>query len=181
LVVGADLRHSKQAATDFPYCLHSVPKENIVKPKPHAISGLVSFAFIACFWTSTLVSELLLSNGAVASVKQAIVYAFAVFIPCMIVTGATGFAMGGRSTRPRLVAKRRRMPFIALNGILVMIPAALFINSKASSGEFDTWFYVVQLVELLAGAVNLSLMGLNIRDGIQSTGRFARSPRGSVA
>jgi hypothetical protein len=152
-----------------------------VKLKPHAIAGVCSFAFIASFWTSTLVSELLLSNGAVASVKQVIVYAFAVFIPCMIVTGATGFAMGGKSTNPSLVAKRRRMPFIALNGILVMVPAALFLNAKAGAGEFDPWFYAVQVLELVAGAVNLSLMGLNIRNGIQLTGRFARRPERSGA
>jgi hypothetical protein len=99
----------------------------------------------------------------------------------MIVTGATGFAMGGKSTNPRLVAKRRRMPFIALNGILVMVPAALFLNAKAGAGEFDAWFYAVQVLELVAGAVNLSLMGLNIRDGIQLTGRFARRLGGSEA
>lgn len=148
--------------------------------KPHAIAGLVAFAFIASFWTSTLVSELFLSQDAVASVKAGIVYAFAVFVPVMIATGATGFAMGGTSTDPLIVAKRRRMPFIALIGMIVMIPAALFLNAKASAGEFDAWFYGVQLVELGAGAVNLSLMGMNIRDGIRSTGRFARRLGGSL-
>ncbi len=152
-----------------------------MKLKPHAIAGLASFAFIFAFWTSTLVSELFLSHDAVASVKQAVVYAFAVFIPCMIVTGATGFAMGGKSTHPHVVAKRRRMPFIALNGILVMVPAALFLNAKAGAGEFDAWFYAVQALELVAGAVNLSLMGLNIRDGIQLTGRYAPRLGGSGA
>ena len=143
-----------------------------MKSKAHAIVGLISFTFIACFWGSTLVSELFFSKEAGASVKEGIVYAFAVFIPFMIMTGATGFAMGGKGLNPGLVAKRRRMPVIALNGILIMIPAALFLDSKAGSGEFDTWFYLVQVLELLAGAVNLSLMGLNIRDGVRLTGRF---------
>ena len=145
-----------------------------MKLKAHAIAGLASFAFVSAFWTSTAVSELLLSHDAVASVKQAIVYAFGVFIPCIIATGATGFALGGKSAHPRVVAKRRRMPLIALIGLLVMVPAALFLNAKAGAGEFDAWFYAVQLLELVAGAVNLSLMGLNIRDGIRLTGRFAR-------
>jgi hypothetical protein len=173
LVAGAGHRFPKQDTTDFLY-LHTVPKENIVKSRSHAIVGLVSFAFIASFWTSTLVSELFLSQHAVASVKQAIVYAFAIFIPFIIATGATGFAMGGKSTNPRVAAKRRRMPFVALNGVLVMVPAALFLNAKAGAGEFDAWFYAIQVLELVAGAVNLSLIGLNIRDGIQLTGRFAR-------
>ncbi|EKM33328.1 hypothetical protein VCHENC02_1201 [Vibrio harveyi] len=34
----------------------------------------------------------------------------------------------------------------------------------AASNQFDTTFYIVQLVELLAGFTNLTLMTLNIRD-----------------
>lgn len=140
--------------------------------RAHALAGLLSFLCIASFWGSTLVSEVFLSHQAVAAVKQGIVYAFAVFIPLMITTGATGFVMGGKGRHPQIVAKRRRMPFIALNGLLVLVPAALFLNSKAGAGELDRWFYGVQVLELLAGAVNLFLMGLNIRDGLRLTGRL---------
>ena len=66
------------------------------------------------------------------------------------------------------------MPFIAGNGLLILIPAALFLASKARAGEFDTWFYVVQALELLAGATNITLLGLNMRDGLKLTGRLAR-------
>lgn len=61
------------------------------------------------------------------------------------------------------------MPIIAANGILILIPSALFLASKATSGEFDTSFYAVQLIELVAGAVNLTLLSLNMRDGLQLT------------
>ena len=143
-----------------------------MKSKAHAMAGLISFTFIACFWSSTLISELFLSHETVASVKAGIVYALAVFIPVMIMTGMTGFSMGGKGLNPGLVAKRRRMPVIALIGILIMIPAAIFLDGKAHSGEFDIGFYLVQVLELVAGAVNLSLIGLNIRDGLRLTGRF---------
>lgn len=138
-----------------------------MKRNIHAIAGILSFLFIASFWASTLVSELFLSQGAVIGVKIAIPYALIVFIPCMAITGATGFAMGGKSTHPILVSKRRRMPFIAVNGLFVLIPAALYLASKAQTGEFDAWFYAVQGLELFAGATNLFLMGLNMRDGRQ--------------
>lgn len=141
--------------------------------KIHAIAGLVSFTCIAAFWSSTLIAELLLSPEAIAAVKAGIVSAFVLFIPCMILTGATGFAMGGQGRHPQLVAKRQRMPLIALNGLLIMIPSALLLDSKASAGELDSLFYGVQVLELLAGAVNLFLMGSNIRDGMRLTGRLA--------
>lgn len=142
--------------------------------KIHALAGLLSFTCIVGFWSSTLIAELLLSPEAVAAVKAGIVDAFVLFIPCMILTGATGFAMGGQGRDPRLVAKRRRMPLIALNGLLIMIPSALLLDSKASAGELDSLFYGVQVLELLAGAINLFLMGLNIRDGMHLTGRLGR-------
>lgn len=138
-----------------------------MKRNIHAVAGVLAFLFIAMFWTSTVVSELFLDHAAVTSVKVAVTYAFIAFVPCMAITGATGFAMGGKSTFPTLVAKRRRMPIIGVNGLLVLIPAAIFLSVKAQAGEFDTAFYAVQILELLAGATNLFLMGLNIRDGRQ--------------
>ena len=63
------------------------------------------------------------------------------------------------------------MPFVAANGIVILIPAALFLAWKADSYAFDAAFYAVQVVELVAGAVNLALLGLNVRDGLRLTGR----------
>lgn len=145
-----------------------------MKRNIHAAAGVLAFLFVAAFWTSTVVSELFLDDGAVTSVKVAITYAFIAFIPCMAITGATGFAMGGKSTSPILVAKRRRMPIIGANGLLVLIPAAIFLSIKAQAGEFDTAFYTVQVLELLAGATNLFLVGLNIRDGRQMSRRHQK-------
>ena len=62
-------------------------------------------------------------------------------------------------------AKKKRMPVIAINGLVILVPAAIYLQAKASQGDFDTTFYAVQVIELIAGASNLILMGLNIRDG----------------
>ena len=66
------------------------------------------------------------------------------------------------------------MPFIAANGILILLPSAIFLNQWAAAGIFDTQFYVVQGLELLAGAINLTFMGMNIRDGLKMSGKFRR-------
>jgi hypothetical protein len=71
-------------------------------------------------------------------------------------------------------AKIKRMPLIAANGILVLIPSALFLASKAQAAELDTTFYAVQALELTAGAANLALLGLNFRDGLRMQGWFWR-------
>jgi len=60
------------------------------------------------------------------------------------------------------------------NGLLVLIPSALFLASKAREGELDATFYSVKALELVAGAVNLTLLGRNMRDGFMMTGRLKR-------
>ena len=57
------------------------------------------------------------------------------------------------------------MPFIAVNDLVILLPAAFYLQFKAANGVFDSTFYAIQVLELIAGATNLILMGLNIRDG----------------
>ncbi len=136
--------------------------------KIHAIAGILGFLCITAFWSTTLISELFLSHYAVAVVKQSICYALIVFIPLMVLTGLSGNKMGGKSQHPMIAAKRRRMPVIALNGVLIMAPCALYLNHLAQTEQFAApSFYAVQLLELLAGAGNLTLIGLNARDGLR--------------
>lgn len=138
-----------------------------MKPIVHAIAATTAMLIIAGFWISTLVSELFLDLASVAAVKHAIVYGLFLLVPCMAATGGTGFALGKTRKGWLLDAKKKRMAVIGANGLLVMIPAAIFLNSKASAGEFDAWFYAVQVVELIVGVVQLALMRMNFRDGLK--------------
>jgi hypothetical protein len=141
----------------------------------HRAAGILAFLTIATFWTSTVATELSGSHAAVAGVKHAILWGMLILIPAMAAAGGTGFRLGGRSTAPLVAAKKRRMPFIALNGLLILVPAAFFLAWRASAGLFDATFYAVQAVELIAGAVNLTLLALNLRDGFRLTGRLGSS------
>jgi hypothetical protein len=130
---------------------------------------------IATFWASTLVSELILSQEAIVAVKHSIVaYGLVVLVLAMAVTGGSGFALAKTRKGRLLEQKKKRMPIIALNGILVMIPAAIFLNFKAATGEFDGLFYAVQVVELAVGVVQLTLMGMNFRDGLKLAGSYPK-------
>lgn len=142
-----------------------------MKRKVHAIAATLALLFIATFWTATVVAELLLSQAAVIQVKSGIAYALLVFIPVMVITGASGFALGGKSRQALIVAKRRRMPYIAGIGLLILVPCALFLANRAQSGVLDSSFYAIQMVELIAGAINLVLLSLNFRDGLRSRQR----------
>ncbi len=136
-----------------------------MKQKMHAIAGTFGFLIILAFWSSTILSELFGTTQTIVQVKSMILTGMFALIPTMIIAGASGMAMGRRRKDAPSLAKKKRMPLIAANGLLVLVPAAVFLEGRATAGTFDTAFYVVQGIELLAGTANLILMWLNIRDG----------------
>lgn len=143
----------------------------------HLMAGLLAPLCIATFFVSTVLVELFGSHAAVAQLKSLIVTpGLWIMVPLMAAAGGSGMFLA-KSRKGRLVdAKKKRMPFIAANGLLVLVPCAIVLNRWAAAGSFDTAFYVVQAIELIAGAVNLALMGLNARDGLRMAGRLRRNP-----
>lgn len=150
-----------------------------MKTKVHAIAGVVGFLTIASFWTSTAVSELIGNESAITAVKNGILWGMTVLTPAMIIAGGSGISLGQGRNDPGVLAKKKRMPIIALNGLILLLPCAFFLASKANAGSFDSVFFAVQGLELIAGATNLTLMGLNIRDGLRLTGRIASPSAGA--
>ena len=140
----------------------------------HPVAGALALLTIATFWLSTALSELFASPATVVVVKTAIPWGFLLLIPALAAAGASGFVLAkGRRAGP-IGAKLKRMPFIAANGLLILIPSALFLASKARAGSFDASFDAVQAIELLAGATNIALLSLNMRDGLKMKGRLRR-------
>ena len=147
----------------------------------HPIAGAVALLTIASFWLSTALSELGGSREAVVAVKTAIPWGFLLLIPALAAAGGTGFSLAGGRKAGLVSAKLKRMPLIAANGLLILIPSALFLCAKARAGEFDSAFYSIQAIELVAGAANIWLLGLNMRDGFLMTGRWKARRRRRVS
>ena len=139
----------------------------------HRVAGIIATLCIASFFVSTLVVELFGSPETIASLKSLIVApGLWILIPAIAATGGSGMFMA-RTRKGRLVeSKKKRMPFIAAMGLLVLVPCAIMLNRWASAGSFDATFYAVQAIELIAGAINLTLMSLNVRDGLRMAGRL---------
>lgn len=138
----------------------------------HPIAGAIALMTIATFWLSTLGAELFGSRAQIIAVKTSIPWGMLFLVPAMAAVGSTGFKRARGRRDGVLGAKARRMPIIGANGVLVLIPSALFLASKAKAGDFDTTFYTVQVAELVAGAVNLTLLGKSMRDGLRLTRRL---------
>ena len=143
-----------------------------MKTRIHAIAGIVGFLTITLFWTSTASTELFGSHAAVTTVKNSILWGMLLLIPALMIAGGSGMSLSKSRSGAIVQNKKKRMPFIAMNGLLILMPSAFFLAGKANAGAFDGAFYGVQALELIAGAINLTLMGLNIRDGLRLTGRY---------
>lgn len=143
-----------------------------MKSKLHAIFGSAALLCITTFWLSTVVSELFMDRASVAAVKSAVLSGMWLLIPSMAATGSSGFSLAkGRGGR-LISVKSQRMKIVAANGLLVLLPSAFVLASWANAGRFDGVFYALQGVELVAGAVNFSLLMLNMRDGLKLSGRL---------
>ena len=143
-----------------------------MKLQIHRIMSILATLCIAIFFTSTLIVELFGSRETIALVKSLIVMpGIFILVPAMAMTGATGFALA-KERKGRIVeAKKKRMPMIALIGIFILMPAAIYLSNCAAAGLFDTRFYILQAIELIAGATNLTLMIKSIKDGKKLVGK----------
>ncbi len=144
-----------------------------MKSTIHLIAAIIATLCIAAFFTATILVELLGSQESIALVKSLIVApGLFILVPAIAITGASGFALSKNIKGGLVENKKKRMPFIAANGLLILLPCAIFLDQWASAGNFNTKFFVVQGLELIAGATNLILMAKNMRDGLKMSGKL---------
>ena len=86
----------------------------------------------------------------------------------------TGKKLAGNSKSPIVATKMKRMKFVTLNGV-VLISLAIYLYFRAMNNNIDSTFLCVQIIELLFGAINLTLLGLNIKAGMKLSGRIKRN------
>lgn len=146
----------------------------------HSVAGALALLIPLAYLTATLVVEVSGHAPAIAAVKRAIAWSLLLLLPVMMAAGLSGRRLSGRSRARVVLRKQRRMRLVAANGLLVLVPCAVALHVLAGSGDFGPIFYAVQAVEFLAGPVNIVLLGLNMRDGLRMSGRFAK-PRPPAA
>lgn len=138
----------------------------------HRIAGMAALGLVATFWMASAVVELAGSRGAVDAVKQGIAWGLLVLVPSVIAANVSGMreahsrTPAGRRLPPLLARKRRRGIIVAVVGLTVLAPCALWLAWRTSlAAPLDATFHAVQGVELVGGAINFVLLALNARDG----------------
>ena len=136
----------------------------------HGFAATIAIFTVISFWVSTIISELFLDYQAVKMVKQAIVYyGLPIMVLAMMVTAASGFMLSKGTNYQPILTKKKRMPLIIVNGLFILLPLAIYLNYKATNDMFDGWFVGLQLLELVVGAIQFSLLMKNFKEGIKLT------------
>jgi hypothetical protein len=135
----------------------------------HAAAGTLSIVLVAGFLASTVVAELFLSYPGIAAVKAGIAATIALLVGAMAATGGSGAILARGRVSPVIKRKVLRMKLIAANGLLVMLPSAIFLYYRSAANQFDAIFLTVQVVEIAGGMLQLFLLGRNFRDGLKMT------------
>lgn len=146
----------------------------------HIVAGLAAFLLVARFLAGTVRAELFGTDAEIVAVKLWIAWRLPFLVLAMALAGASGFVLAGRRPKGLAAVKMRRMRLIGANGLLVLAPSALVLAWQAAALRLDAFFYAVQAVEIVAGSINLALLGLNIRDGLRMKRRFGGARHGAA-
>lgn len=143
----------------------------------HRWAAFVALLCLATFWSATVISLLLGDAALAAGVKRGIAWGLLVLVPAMAALGASGYVPARHRMNATLRRKMMRMRIAAANGVLLLVPAALWLAWRASSGRWESPYAAVQALELAAGALNVALIVRNAREGR----RLARVPMARAA
>jgi len=142
----------------------------------HAVAGILAFCLIASFFVCSLVSEIAGTLSWIVSVKKGIFYSMWAMLILLPTTVLTGTKLAGKSKDPIIAGKRKRLRWIAPNGVLLLTLAS-YLWYKANLGEFDSLFVAAQVLEFVVGLTNILLLGLMIRDGFRLKSNYQKPSR----
>ena len=140
----------------------------------HIIATFIAVLTIACFFSFSLIAEIKGNHEFIKQVKTGVLYCLPILLFAMPMLGITGKKLAGNSNSPIVATKIKRMKFVAFNGI-ILISLAVYLYYRANYNNIDSTFLGVQIIELLFGAINLILLGLNIKGGMQLSGKIKRN------
>ena len=140
-----------------------MPRSSLVRI--HLSAAVGALALITTFLVSSAVTELAGNAADVHSLRQWIVSGLPLLIGCLAAAALTGRRLARKSRAALIRRKQRRMQVVAALGIIVLAPCALILDALTAGASAGAVVAGLELTEILAGALNLTLLLLNVRDG----------------
>ena len=140
-----------------------MPRSSLVRI--HLAAAVGALTLIATFLLSSAVTELIADAADVHRLRQWIVFGLPLLVGCLVTAALTGRRLARNSRAPVIRRKLRRMQIVAATGIVVLVPCALILDGLTATSAASGVVSALEITELLAGALNLTLLALNFRDG----------------
>ncbi len=140
-----------------------MPRSSLVRI--HLTAAVGALALITTFLVSSAVTELAGNAAAVHNLRQWIVFGLPLLVGCLAAAALTGRRLARKSRAAVIRRKQRRMQVVAALGIVVLVPCALILDALTAGASAGAVVTGLVLTEMLAGAINLTLLLLNVRDG----------------
>ncbi len=126
-------------------------------------ASVLAVFLIAIFMLATITAELNGNRNFILIVKTDILLTLPILILSIILTGILGRLIPGGNIDV-IRRKRRRLTIIAPIGLFILIPCAITLRALAAAHNFGIFFATLQGLELIGGAINLTLLSLNARE-----------------
>lgn len=139
----------------------------------HFIATIIAGITIVTFFSLSLVAEIKGDIQFIKGVKTFILYALPIMVIAMPMLKITGDKLAGKSNNPIILAKKKRMKLMIVNGI-GLITLAVFLYYRSHFHAIDHVFLIAQIAEFGFGLGNLTLIVLNTRSGLQLSGKLKR-------
>lgn len=98
--------------------------------KIHIIATVIAALAIATFFIASLAAEINGNETFIREVKEVVLYSLPVMLIAMPVLGITGNKLAGKSQNQIVLAKRKRMRFVFVNGLgLIALACFLYYRS----------------------------------------------------
>jgi hypothetical protein len=146
--------------------------------RAHLAAAVGAITFITTFLLSSTVTELIGNAADVNTLRQWIVFGLPLLVGCLAAAALTGRRLARKSRAAVIRRKLRRMQIVAAAGSVVLIPCALILDGLTAGASNGGVVSALEITEILAGALNLTLLVLNFRDGrgLTRRPRSARRP-----
>lgn len=139
----------------------------------HIIATLGAVVTISTFFILSLRAEIIAEERLIKEVKTGILYSLPILIILMPSLAISGRKLAGQSKHPFILKKLTRMKFVMVNG-MILVSLAVFLYYWANYVAIDSTFLFAQIAEFILGLSNLTLLGLNIKTGLQLSGKIKK-------
>ena len=139
----------------------------------HIIATIVAMITISTFFIVSLRAEIIADEALIKATKTAILYGLPILLIVMPTLAISGKKLAGKSKSLLVLKKLKRMNWIMVNGIL-LISLAIYLYYRATYIAIDPIFLFAQITEFIFGIANLTLISLNVKSGLQLSGKMKK-------